>query len=114
MLPTELEMKIKKTYSGEMAAIFDARERDLIRDEMKKLIGDELDCAPGMIGNDTDFSDLGMDSVSFLQVVDELKRSIGLPIPTGQLMSFSANTRATNVNAMVELVIAFLSKQGNA
>ncbi len=108
MLSAELISKVRQRYEGKPADEFTAGEMDEVRSLLKELIRDESGLSMEEISGDTPFVDLGLDSVSFLQVFDEVKKAIKLPIPTGELLSFARNTRMNNMNELVKGVFEFL------
>ena len=112
MLPSELVTKVQGMYSGEESTLFSAEEREIIKEEMRALIAEELDCPLEEIEDELDFEDMGMDSVSFLQVLDELKRAVKLAIPTGRLLSYAKGKKIRTLNETVDLITRFLESQG--
>lgn len=113
MLTTVLVERIQGVYNGKVTDELTDPEKDALRNFIRQLIAEELDVDAEDISNEAAFADLGMDSISFLQVFDEMKKAIQLPIPTGELISFSRNSSITTIDEMVETMVSFLRTKGS-
>jgi acyl carrier protein len=116
MITEQLLNKVQETYMGKSKVIINQNDKNLIKWELRDIIAEELDCQTEAITDSDFFLDLGLDSISTLEIFDEIKKRLQIAIPTGQIMSFARDTNAEIMDLSIEvtsdLIIDFIRKQG--
>lgn len=116
MLTKSLLTKIQDTYLGKDSEAINQEDKNLIREELRRIIAEELDIQTEDIDDNSLFLDLGLDSISTLEIFDEIKKGLKVSIPTGQIMSFARNkkaeTKELSINSMCDLIVELVQTQG--
>ncbi|WFE29897.1 amino acid adenylation domain-containing protein [Solwaraspora sp. WMMD791] len=71
-----------------------------IRDMLRRLLADALDCDPARIDDDTPFLSLGLDSLTAIDLVKTLEGELGRPLPT--MLLFEHGTIAALVDRLAD------------
>ncbi|MFY1698648.1 amino acid adenylation domain-containing protein [Solwaraspora sp. WMMA2101] len=71
-----------------------------IRDLLRRLLADALDCDPARIDDDTPFLSLGLDSLTAIDLVKILEGELGRPLPT--MLLFEHGTIAALVDRLAD------------
>ncbi|MDG4772428.1 non-ribosomal peptide synthetase [Solwaraspora sp. WMMD792] len=71
-----------------------------IRDVLRRLLADALDCDPARIDDDTSFLSLGLDSLTAIDLVKTLEGELGRPLPT--MLLFEHGTIAALVDRLAD------------
>ncbi|MDG4764742.1 amino acid adenylation domain-containing protein [Solwaraspora sp. WMMD406] len=73
---------------------------DEIRQVLRRLLADALDCDPARIDDDTSFLSLGLDSLTAIDLVKTLEGELGQPLPT--MLLFEHGTIAALVDRLAD------------
>jgi acyl carrier protein len=111
MLSTELVAKVRRLYEGVSVEPLEPAEIAELRGLLRTLVSEEAGIAVADLDENATFADLGVDSVAFLQVFDEVKKAIGLPIPTGELLSFARTRRMATLEELLAGLLGFLESR---
>jgi len=71
-----------------------------IRDVLRRLLADALDCDPARIDDETPFLSLGLDSLTAIDLVKTLEGELGRPLPT--MLLFEHGTIAALVDRLAD------------
>ncbi len=80
-----------------------------VRDRVVKILAYELEVEPHILTDDTELAKLGLDSLSFLEMIAEFKDEFNLSVSTHEISEYLRAHPITTVGRLIQYVEEMLS-----
>lgn len=87
-------------------------ERDFVGREIVGFLAEQCDMEPASVGRDADLeNDLGVDSLTFLELFQELESQYGLDLDIRSIARYARDNPVSTVGELVDQVCLFLENR---